>query len=163
MALAACGGDFHQDRLFQKKFNGFYRVRRSTMTWQPQFFALMGQAIKENLGFREILESIFNNTGRYEASFASKLYATACTTAPVIDSVVLANLNLKLPLPGAAGRLDKICRVHEQLGILATHYLATQDGRYLISAFRTMYPFAHDVTDEKALDFVLWQSRGQAQ
>lgn len=160
MASVASDDDFFNDRLFQKKFNGFYRVRRCSVTWQPQFFALLGKTIKENLTFRDVLESIHENTGRYEASFASKLYATVYRTAPVIDSIVLANLELKLPLSGAEGRIDKICQIHQQLGVGAAAYLLTNNGKYLISEFRKMYPFAQDVTDEKALDLVLWQSRG---
>lgn len=88
---------FFNGRFFQKKFNGFYRVRRCSVNWQPQFFALLGKTIKEDLTFGEVLKSIHKNTGRYEASFASKLCATVYRTAPVIDSIVLAILELKLP------------------------------------------------------------------
>ncbi len=40
----------------------------------------------------EILSEIFKNTGRVEASFASKLYATLYPDYPFIDSIVLNNL-----------------------------------------------------------------------
>jgi hypothetical protein len=61
----------------------------------------MGRPSIEYL-IRSIDEELHRTTGRCEASFASKLSATIGPTMPVIDSVVLRNLNLRLPPSGSS-------------------------------------------------------------
>ena len=97
-------------------------------------------------------------TGRIEASFASKLYATLHPDAAVIDSVVLKNLGFRLPSATDPKRLDRVVDIHNGLTKSFADLLATEDGKYLVQSFRTTYPNAA-VTDEKALDLVLWQIR----
>ena len=149
---------FHDDPEFRRSFNGFYRVRRSAQTWQPHFFALMDRARSQGFDFSRTLEELFAATGRIEASFASKLYATLHPNAPVIDSVVLENLGLKLPSAEDPNRQAKVVGIHDALARTFADLLATAEGKYLVAAFRAAYPNA-SVTDEKALDLVLWQIR----
>lgn len=158
MEFVANDPRYYDDPEFRRAFNGFYRVRRSAQTWQPGFFALMARAGSGNFDFSRTLAELFAATGRVEASFASKLYATLHPDAPVIDSVVLENLGLKLPPAADPDRLAKVVAIH---GVLANSFadlLATANGKYLVASFRTAYPKAA-VTDEKALDLVLWQIR----
>lgn len=158
MEIVAKDPRFYDDPDFRRAFNGFYRVRRSATTWQPAFFSLMARAKAQGFDFARTLKELFDNTGRIEASFASKLYATLHPSAPVIDSVVLKNLGLKLPSANDPKRLAKVVNIHKVLAKSFTDILATEDGRYLVRAFRTAYPNKL-VTDEKALDLVLWQIR----
>lgn len=158
MEIATDVPSFHDDPEFRRRFNGFYRVRRSAAEWQPHFFELMGRAKAGRMGFAEILSDLLRSTGMVEASFASKLYATLVPTAPVIDSVVLSNLGLELPSASDPDRLAKVVRVHGELARRFSDFLATSDGRYALSAFRKAYPDAA-VTDVKALDLMLWQKR----
>lgn len=44
MEFVATDLEFYDDPDFRRAFNGLYRVRRSTQTWQPHFFALMARA-----------------------------------------------------------------------------------------------------------------------
>ena len=149
---------FHDDPDFRKAFNGFYRVRRSVTTWQPAFFSLMARAKSQGFDFARTLKELFDGTGRIEASFASKLHATLHPSAPVIDSVVLENLGLKLPSANDPERMAKVVDIHDGLAKSFADILATEDGKYLVRSFRNAYPLA-SVTDEKALDLVLWQIR----
>lgn len=158
MNIAASVPGFHDDPEFRRRFNAFYRVRRSSAEWQPHFFALMGRARTEGMGFADTLADLHRSTGRVEASFASKLYATLVPTAPVMDAVVLSNLGLKLPTADDPDRLQKIVRVHGELARCFSDFLATADSHYALSAFRKAYPEAA-VTDVKALDLMLWQKR----
>lgn len=48
--------------------------------------------------------------------------------------------------------------IHAALTKTFADLLATAEGKYLVASFRTAYPKAA-VTDEKALDLVLWQIR----
>jgi hypothetical protein len=154
---AASRADFFDDKTFRRRFNHFYRIRRGP-EWQNAFYSVMSQAKTEHLSFEPILELLHKTTGRYEASFGSKLFATLNPSAPVIDSVVLNNLGLRLPSPSATERATKISEVHRTLARLYETFLATETGAYLITAFRSAYPNAV-ITKEKQLDFVLWQTR----
>ena len=158
MEFVATDPAFHDDPEFRRAFNGFYRVRRSAQTWQPHYFALMARAKSNGFDFSQTLEELFVATGRIEASFASKLYATLHPNAPVIDTVVLGNLGLRLPPATVPKRLDKVVNIHNCLTKTFANLLATEDGKYLVQSFRAAYPKA-SVTDEKALELVIWQIR----
>jgi len=148
---------FHTDRLFQRKYNGFYRVQRRSDHWMSTYYRLMAQAVAEDLAFEDILYSLYQKTSRMEASFASKMFATLNPRAPVIDSWVLLNTGRKLPNARAKNRLHTICAVYADLGTDFDEYLTNADGRYLVGEFTRLYGSC--VTSEKMLDFVLWQSR----
>jgi hypothetical protein len=151
------GHDAFDDREFRRRYNGFYRVRRGS-AWQDAFYGLMGRAKREGLQFPAVLRALHEDTNRYEASFASKLTATIDPSAPIIDSIVLNNLGLRLPYPTAPNREIGICTLHQQLASLFRQFLRAEDGKYLVKQFRQMYPTA-DITEVKMVDLVLWQSR----
>lgn len=154
---AALNDRSFEDRMFRRRFNHFYRVRRGP-EWQSAFYAAMARARKERLSFAAVLELLHESTGRYEASFGSKLFATINPSTPVIDSVVLKNLGLRLPSANASERAEKICEVHRTLSRLFEAFLATDTGTYLVAAVDKAYPTAN-ITKEKKLDLVLWQTR----
>lgn len=158
MSIVATDNYFYKNLDFRRKFNAFYRVRRSSETWQPAFYEIMSKAHNLWLWFLEILTELHEKTGRYEASFASKLYATIHATAPVIDSVVLSNLWLVMPRSWDSDRLRKISEIYTEIGEIYSQFLKTENGRYLVTAFRKKYPDAK-VTEEKMVDLVLWQIR----
>lgn len=148
---------FHEDVDFRRKYNHFYKVRRG-LVWRNTFYKLMAQAKKEHLQFHTVLESLRQATGRYEASFASKLVATLDTSMPVIDSVVLKNLKMRLPSATASDRAAKISKLHKNLSTCFSNFLQTENGRYLVLEFNLKYPSA-EITEIKMLDLVLWQTR----
>lgn len=149
---------FSEDVEFRRRFNRFYRVRRAA-AWQDSFYRIMASAKREQLQFQAVLDLLREATGRLEASFTSKLIATLHPTKPVIDSIVMRNLGLRLPASTASDRADKICKLHQRLEHMFAAFLCTNEGTYLINAFNRMYPSAR-ITDEKTLDLVLWQTRG---
>jgi hypothetical protein len=104
------------------------------------------------------LVRLFRATGRYEASFASKLIATLDPHQPVIDSVVTTNLKLPLPPANHPQRKRQIERVHLELTKRYCRFLATANGRYLVRTFTRTHN-AKDLTPIKMLDFILWQTR----
>ncbi len=146
------------DPEFRRRFNHFYRVRRGP-SWQNAFYDIMSLAKREHLSFDVVLGLLAQETGRYEASFTSKLIATLDPHKPVIDSVVLKNLGLRLPAARSAARADKLRELYAKIQSLFLAYLQSEDGSYLASAFCRAYPEAH-VSDEKKIDLVLWQTRG---
>ena len=117
-----------------------------------------GESQEQRLRLLPNARRAFVATGRIEASFASKLYATLHPNAPVIDTVVLENLGLRLQSATVPKRLDKVVNIHNCLTKTFANLLATEDGKYLVQSFRAAYPKA-SVTDEKALELVIWQIR----
>lgn len=149
--------DVKSDREFQRKFNGFYRIKYGA-EWQRNFYSLFAEVAENGSDYRSICNKLHERTGRWEASFASKMLASIDPAQPVIDSIVLKNLCLKLPRYGAANRLDGICAVHRELKEKLETILTTQCGLYIQERFAQSYPDA-DITPIKMLDLVLWQTR----
>jgi hypothetical protein len=127
--------DVASDVEFQKRFGGFYQVRRSS-TWRAAFFQILERAKSSPVSFGKALTAVHEATGRVEASFASKLVATLDPGQPVIDSVVLKNLGLKLPPVATADRFTQIQALHQRLADLYSEYLASESGRELVRRFR---------------------------
>jgi hypothetical protein len=150
--------DLRNDPVFKKRFNHFYRVRRGP-GWQAKFFDLLERKKQSPaVTFAEVLHALHQATGRYEASFASKLLATIRPDMPVIDSVVLRNVNLTLPRYNVSDRAARLEHLHETLASWFKTFLATETGCYLVRRFREEYPDAH-ISKVKMLDLVLWQTR----
>ena len=150
--------DVANDRAFQARFNGFYRVRRNA-NWQSAFYALFQSAKSEPQSFAGILSALHATTGRIEASFSSKLAASIDPDKPVIDSVVLKNLGLRLSRVGTIdARLARIVDLHDRIGRIFSDFIDTDMGRYLITRFEEFYPDRH-LTRVKMLDLILWQAR----
>ncbi len=43
MELVQSDESFYNNPDFRRSFNGFYRIRRSSVNWQPAFFEIMGR------------------------------------------------------------------------------------------------------------------------
>ena len=142
---------------FQRNFNGFYRIRRNS-EWRKHYFDLLEKAKESEITFEKVLEKIYADTGRLEASFASKLVATINPDLPVIDRFVLNNTGLKLPYYSSLERKRKIIRVYDDLIANFVDFLESSTGDFLIKRFKEMYPL-HNITSTKIVDLVLWQTR----
>jgi hypothetical protein len=141
---------------FQTKFNGYYRVRRSAK-WRAAFYALMTEARECHPDFVSVLRDLHKLTGRVEPSFASKLVATVDSQFPVIDSVILSNLNLKLPYRDIPDRTQKINDFYIGLCEIFDRYLLSEPGKTVVSEFRSKFPLAN-ISPTKMLDLVLSQA-----
>jgi len=103
------------DREFQRRFNAFYRVRRRP-TWQAPFYDLLERGKVGAPSFADVLNALWASSGRVEASFASKLLASLDPSQPIIDSIVLKNLGLRLSATGTPqGRIDHAMSIHRSL------------------------------------------------
>ena len=160
-AVVHGGADLTQDPVFQKKYNGFYRVRRNEK-WRRMYFKLLENERQQKKfargSFLEVLEEIEKQKEKVEASFASKLVATVDPHQPIIDSVVLANVGARLPHSKMPNRVQVIGTMHKQLAACYGTYLKSQDGRFLVKNFKSYYPKAR-ISEVKMLDLVIWQTR----
>lgn len=153
-------GNISRHRLFQKRFNGFYRIRRGK-EWQRVFYELLEFYKDKKINFEDILYKLYKKTGRVEAAFASKLVATINPEMPVIDRVVLNNLKYRLPRGGSISNQIRIKKTNELYRTLIRDFkecLQSAAGKNLVKRFKKEYPRVK-ITKVKMLDFVLWQSR----
>lgn len=149
--------DVRTAREFQKTYNGFYRVRRN-MEWQEIYYGLMEKAKDRHSDFAQILSDLRRETGRLEASFASKLIATLYPYRPVIDKFVLEHFCLHLPGHYETDREAKAVIVYQMLISKYESFLSLPIAHAICERFTARYPWA-DVTDLKKVDLVLWQTR----
>lgn len=110
------------------------------------------------MAFVDVLDRLHRTTNRYEASFASKLLAILDPDMPVIDSIVLRNLNLRLPAYTSKDRVARMGQLHATLRSCFSDFLTTEAGRYLVERFCARYPNAN-ISKVKMLGLVLWQTR----
>ena len=87
--VRAC--DVSKNEEFQRRYSGFYRVRRD-FKWRLGYFSLLESSKLKGIEFPEALGEINRHCRRIEASFASKLVATLDPSKPVIDKFVLEDL-----------------------------------------------------------------------
>ena len=149
--------DVSTDRGFQRRYTGFYRIRRDE-TWLNVYYEMMEEAKKRGISFPEALDRLQEQTGAIEASFASKLVATLDPNKPVIDKHVLENFGLRLPYHYVADRKTQTIHVYIKLCEEYERLMASPLGKRMCSKFAEKYPQAY-VTDVKKIDLILWQKR----
>lgn len=151
--------DVRKDTEFQKKFNYFYKITpHRNKEWQKEFYSLLQKSKKDTVTFESTLSKLFKKTGKIESSFASKLVATIDPKMPVIDSIVLKNLKLKLPYSYEKDREIKILKIYQTLIKEFSLFLKTETGKYLVEQFAKEYPTSK-ISKTKMLDLILWQTR----
>ncbi len=148
-----------RDKDFQRKFNAFYRVRRNE-EWRRKFFETMSDCQKkEKVHFAMILQQIFDDTGRVEASFSSKMLATINPNMPIWDSRVARLLGIRKPkgktsedkIDDAIGEYDFIFNWYRYLFVLKKPL-----AEDLILRFDTCFPEYKGISGVKKIDFLLW-------
>ncbi|HBX15921.1 MAG TPA: hypothetical protein DEF57_01270 [Candidatus Magasanikbacteria bacterium] len=150
--------DVSHDRTYQKKFNGFYKVRRNK-GWRMWFYKIFEMKKKWKTDFNSVLLIIYLRTKKhFEVSFASKMAATFDPNSPVIDSVVLKNLGLKPVTSKTKNKWKEAGILHKKIVRFYNNFLASEKGKYLIAQFKKRYP-NKKISKVKMLDFVLWQTR----
>jgi hypothetical protein len=148
--------------IFQRRFNGFYGVRRNA-AWRSQFYALF-QAAKDwgddpATVFRQALEALHARTGRVEASFVSKLVATLHPSAPVIDKLIRDFLAARVAAPPFGGGLAEATAYYDWLSAVMTALSRTPEARAWSDTFDVAsagVAGAAAIDPVKKLDFLIW-------
>lgn len=143
---------------FQKAYNGFYRMRQRSEQFYSSYYTYMEKNKKSNPSFEQTLNYIYEELGRTEASFASKLVATINPDLPVWDSVVLNNLGLKSPTYGGKNRRGKIIDIYCKIIEWYDNFLESEEGEMALELFERHYPNT-SLTSLKKVDLILWQIR----
>lgn len=147
-----------KDKEFQKKYNGFYRIRQRTPEFYSCYYGFLEEAKNKKVSFEETINYIWENLGRIEPSFSSKLVATIDPDKPVWDSFVLKNIGLKPPYYSDRGRMNKDILLYKQICKWYDDYLMTEEAKTAIELFDKKYPVA-SISNIKKIDLILWQTR----
>jgi hypothetical protein len=147
--------DVSSDYAFQRKYKGFYRVRRNDDFCQLYFEYMEKHKNDRNIRFENVISYLYKETGKMEASFSSKLLATINVNAPVWDSHVLSQLSIERPTQYQEKRLQAYIGTYSVLEKWYYDYLQTQNAKELISCFDTHIK-NKQLTNVKKVDLVLW-------
>ncbi len=108
-----------------------------------------------NILFYSVLEEFYNITGRYEASFCSKLVATINPKLPVWDTNVLKNLGLKRI--GYGRKLNIYNNKYLEIKTCIDNTIYKNCSKQWQILFDNNFPKFNGFTDVKKLDLFLWQ------
>ena len=160
LLLKACRStDVSHDPVFQRKYAYFFRVRRNS-EWREIYFRLF-EACKscEDVTFESILRRLYENTGRIEASFSSKMLALLYPEMPIWDSIVLKKLGCKAPIDkDRESRIQKTVRLYEKIVNWYRRFDQTPAAEQFVQSFDQAFPEYRNFSRTKKIDFLLWGS-----
>jgi hypothetical protein len=151
--------DVSEDADFQRRYNAFYRVQRRTADWYRSYYTLMQNMKNGSPVFSDVLDEIYNQTSRYEPSFASKLVATVDPSKPIWDVHILANTNHKAPAYYSKNKFDLAKSAYASIEEWYAKFLNSTEGKLCVSEFDRNFPEYRWFTALKKVDFILWQIR----
>jgi len=125
------------DDVFHRKFNGFYKVRRSGMKWLPVYYQIFEDLRKKrrSLDFKGVLTELWRVDGTVDASFVSKMFHTVQPSLPIIDSHVLKATGLGEIKGAGAKKIESAVAVYEDLMRLVKDYLKTDNCKRNLRLF----------------------------
>ena len=146
----------------RRRFNAYYGVRRNA-AWRTLFYARFEAAKASPLPsaalFEDVLSGIQADTGRVEASFASKLVATLRPDSPIIDSVVRGWLEQHCEAPPFRGGISAAVAYYRWLEDVMADAAASPQALAWGRAFGDAFPLPPGeppVSALKQLDFLIW-------
>lgn len=155
--------DVSHDKEFQKKYNGFYRMRQRPKEYYEMYYIYMQRCKKDKeLCIDDIATYIYNKTKRCELSFSSKLLATINPNMPVWDTIVAQNhfgISYTVYTPKKyASRLEMIIDKYHEYTNAYLEYMNGEEAKMIVRLFDKVYPNMN-ITDVKKVDLVLWKDR----
>ncbi len=158
MAMLRCV-DVSKDKMFQRRFNHFYRMRQRSREWYEEYYSFMERRKGNPPRFEESLDYFHAKLGRHEPSFSSKLCATLDPSEPIWDRYVLQNTGHKPPSHSSQRRIEEAKAVFQGIRDWYRRHIQSQEGQLMIRVF-DKHVMEHDqITDVKKIDLLLWQTR----
>lgn len=145
--------------VFQFVFRSYYRIDNAGLTtdWKVRYFEFLSQ--REG-GLRTILDGLYyipttRKVKSLQFSFATKLLHTLDSSQPIYDSKVADLLGLPVKKgKDFAANINTCVDVYEKLREAQQQLLLDEGVKGRIAALKACYNSW--ISDEKALDFLLW-------
>jgi hypothetical protein len=146
---------------FQRKYNGFYRVRQRPTEWYQTYYSYMERLKGSDVRFSMVLEYFRIHLRRYEPSFSSKFVATHNPNMPIWDRHILSNIGLRAPGYNSPRKFDDAKTAYQAIQKWYEKFECSADGKLIIIKFDEVIGKSLPITSIKKIDFVLWQIRAQ--
>lgn len=153
--------DVTEDKEFQERFNAFYRISQRSRAWHAVYYQLLETAKVIGAEFADVLNALWEETGRYEPAFASRLVATADPTRPNWDRFVLLNTGLRAPSYLDPDKIRQAAQVYRQICDGYATRLQSPGGQRILELFDAAVAEHADIGELKKLEFVLWHLRAE--
>ena len=150
--------DVSADEEFQKKFTGFYRIRRNKELFLKRYYSFMESLKGEEASFEEIIRTIHDFQGTIEPSFSSKMLATLNPDMPVWDRYVLSNAEIAAPKQYNV-TFEKCIATYEKVVAFYAELLKTDVAQEMLRLFDEKLPEYKHFSKTKKIDLMLWQKR----
>lgn len=157
--------DFNPEGEFANRFVGFFKVRRG-LAWRKQFFQVFEDVYrgKTQADFSVVLMKLYKQTGRIEASFASKMLHMLNPDLPIWDAIVLSKLKGVIPIKVLARKkdcsIDDLVQNRTEIYNAIKRWYKTIDAERIAEQFDKNYPsLATELSQSKKIDFVLWGTK----
>ena len=159
---------------FKKKFNGYYRMGRMAKKgndYMNKFFIILEKyrsntddKNKALITFENVLRELWNETGVFTPSFASKLVATINPDMPIWDTFVKRHCHVSHP---AMDDDVNIRIAAAKKGYEKIYNTLRLDSENLLKKFDVMCKNDKDINQQeidkisemKRIDFVIWLNR----
>jgi hypothetical protein len=157
--------EYHKENpdnpVFQFVFRSYYRIDNAGLTsgWKVRYFEFLSQ---REARLKTILEGLYHiptkkKVKSLQFSFATKLLHTLDTSQPIYDSKVAELLGLPVKKgKDFAANINTCIAVYEKLREAQQQLLSDEGIKNQIAALKNHYN--SQISDEKALDFLLWSA-----
>lgn len=150
--------DVSMDEEFQRRFTGFYRIRRSKELFLTKYYALMESLKGKPASFEDIVREIHTFIGTIEPSFSSKMLATLNPNMPVWDQYVLMNAGIAAPKPYNV-TIERCVETYGKVIQFYADLLNAKEAKEMVAIFNQRFPEYQHFTTIKKIDLMLWQKR----
>ncbi len=147
--------DVTKDKEFQQRFVAFHRISHRSPAWQTTYFQLLEVAKVTGTEFADVLDELWEETGRYEPAYASRLVATVDPGQPIWDRSTLTRTGLRAPAYLDSDKLKKAGDVYYQIRKWYAAYLESPGGQRLVDLFDEEAPEFQDINVLKKVEFTL--------
>jgi len=149
------------DPEFQARFKKFYRLNFVGLSnkWKDRFFELLSAKCDDLKCILLELYGIRRLDGKcsVQCVFATKLVHTVNNDEPIYDSMVGEVLNRKVEGSNRDEKVDSCVEIHNFLMEKYRELINNSKVKEVISEFRSKFGVKReDVSDVKALDFIIW-------
>jgi hypothetical protein len=148
--------DVTKNAEFQERFNVFYRVSQRSKAWHAVYYQLLETSKVIGAEFADVLYELWEETGRFEPAFASRLVATVDPAKPIWDRFVLMNTGFRAPSYLDPDKIERAARVYRQICDWYSTRLQSPGGQRILELFDEAVPEYPDICALKKLEFVLW-------
>ena len=150
--------DVSRDEEFQKRFTGFYGIRRNKETFLKKYYSYMESLKGKNASFEEIVKKVHTFKGSIEPSFSSKMLATLNPDMPVWDQYVLANAKIEA-LKYYNVTISRCVETYQKVVSFYKSLLCSNEAEEMIALFDRKLPKYKHFKRIKKIDLMFWQKR----